>query len=195
MLVTFPRSGQTILRNVLKNLCIKHKIDYSYCEFYGCCSKIPCEKGYMFQKNHDFNSDLPIIKNLKYVVMYRKDVILQLEAYYRFSIKKTPEKYNYNSLLEFIKMQKPYYDKFVEKWINNKNENILKLEYYDYISNPVKYSRMLFCHVLPNVNKKITIDESDLEVMVPELGKKTNIKVLNIMDPAIYDRLCEDLEI
>ena len=52
---------------------------------------------------------------------------------------------------------------------------------------------MLFFHVLPNVNKKINIDESDLEVMVPELGKKTNIKVLNIMDPAIYDRLCEDL--
>jgi hypothetical protein len=147
----------------------------------------------MFQKNHDFDTNLPITKNEKYVVMYRKDVILQLEAYYRFSIKKNPENYNYNSLLEFIKMQKPYYDKFVDKWINNNNENILKLEYYDYIGNPVKYSQILFSHVFPKIDKNFHIDENDLEVMVPELGKKTNIKVLNVMDPAIYDRLCGDL--
>lgn len=94
-LISIPRSGQHMIENCLKYYFGLIKIDYSYCEFYNypCgCNKIKCINNYLFQKNHDFglktsNVGIPVYDYNKYLFLFRNDLILQLEAKFRFLIK------------------------------------------------------------------------------------------------------------
>jgi hypothetical protein len=146
VLVSFPRSGQHLVEKILKFICKEHDVEFTYCEFYTCCNSLPCKKGKEFSKNHDFYLNLEINNDIKYVCLYREDIILQLEAYYRFSIGQTKIKYKYKDLLKFIKDESTYYNDFKSKWVNNKNKNILKVEYYEILENPEKISKKIFKH-------------------------------------------------
>jgi hypothetical protein len=130
IIVSFPRSGQHLVEKILEFCCKGHEIDFTYCEFYTCCNSLPCKKDKEFSKNHDFDLKLEINNDIKCVCLYREDIILQLESYYRFSIGQTKIKYKYKDLLKFIKDESTYYNDFKSKWINNKNKNILKVDYY-----------------------------------------------------------------
>jgi hypothetical protein len=198
-MVSFPRSGQHLVEKILKYCCDEHNIEFKYCEFYGCCNSIPCVNGNEISKNHDFSLDLEINKNYKYLSLYRKDIIIQLEAYYRYWIKYNGEKYEYKDLLSFIRDKTPYYNEFVNKWINNKNKNILKVEYYEILDNPEKISKKIFKHFFPDVKiknsvfKKLT--DINLEVHTPGLEGITYHKIglINKLDDKIYKKLKKDL--
>jgi hypothetical protein len=117
-LISFPRSGQHLTECILRYLCESHGIKYSYCEYYKCCNSTPCKKGSIFQKNHDFGIEngkelVEIDNESKYLVLFRKDSILQLESYYRYILSNSnsnSEKYisevssyEYDDLLKFVK--------------------------------------------------------------------------------------------
>ena len=201
IIVSFPRSGQHLVEKILKYCCSEHNVEFTYCELYTCCHSIPCAKGKEISKNHDFELDLEINSDIKYVILYRKDIILQLEAYYRYWIKYNNEKYRYKDLLNFVKDKTDYYNNFVNKWISNKNKNILKVEYYEILDNPKKVSKKIFKHFFPdtkinnNVFKNLT--DIELEVYTPGLEGRFyhNISLINKIDDKIYKRLKKDLNI
>lgn len=212
-LISFPRSGQHLTECILGYLCDTHGIKYSYCEYYSCCQSIPCKKESLFQKNHDFGIEngkeiVKINNESKYLVLFRKDPILQLESYYRYILSNSnsnSEKYisevssyEYDDLLKFVKSKLPYYNKFLEKWINNDKDNILKVEYYELVNNVEDTSQRIFNHFYPEVKiEQSKLDEiSNIEFYT--FSKKRNlgkVKIKNTINPNIYESLKRDLKL
>jgi hypothetical protein len=213
VIVSFPRSGQNLVEKIIEFCCREHDIEYSYCEFYSCCTSLPCKKDKFFSKNHDFildkNSNLIddyrreiiIDNNTKFLTLYRKNIILQLESYYRYDLKVHNKEYNYDELLLFIENKKDYYNNFLNKWINNKNNNVLKVEYYELIENPEKISKEIFTHFFPDIEIKDNVFKNlkDLEIKVYNLSLEGNfyhkISPINKLDDEIYQKIKKDLEI
>lgn len=200
IIVSFPRSGQHLVESIFIYLTEKHEVEWSYCNFYNCCNSIPCKEGSFVSKNHDFDIKLPIDDNSKYIAIYRKDMIIQLESYYRYSIHYEKKKYKYEDLLEFIINNREYYKEFVKKWIKNKNKNILKVEYYELINNSEKISKKIFKHFYPKVKIKneifTNINEIEFSVFSPikqgNVGNK--IKELHKLDGELYEKIKSDLK-
>lgn len=201
IIVSFPRSGQHLVEKILEFCCKEHEIEFTYCEFYGCCKSLPCKLGKQTSKNHDFELNIEIDDKIKYISLYRKDLILQLEAYYRYNLKYNNLEYNYKELLDFIKERKPYYEKFVEKWIKNDKSNILKIDYYEIIDNPIEISKKIFNHFYPEIDLKDEIfhklKETDLEVHTPGINGMFyhKISLINKLDDDVYKRLKKDLKL
>lgn len=189
MLISFPRSGQGLIEKILNYLCEKHDIPFSYCEFYTCCKKIPCKKKSFFQKNHDFHLKLNINSNYQYIILYRKDKIKQLEAYYRYRLHNNwnDAAYDYNNLLSYIKENSNYYDNFIKKWISNtlNHPNFLYIEYYDLVNDPLKWSKILFSYIFPQIN----IQEQIFINMLNDIP----IKIFNSISDDVYSKLQSDL--
>lgn len=187
--ISLPRSGQHLLQSILEYVCLQHGLPYQFCEYYSCCKTVPCCKESNFTKNHDFHDDYIILDDQKYVVLYRKDMILQLEAFYRNKIKRFNEKYDIDDLKLFYKNQKNYYLRFVKKWVENENQNIMKIEYYDLIENPVEYVRQIFQFIYPG----FLLDDAILE-KIPNMEfeahhSKNKIQVIHTIDQEIYNTL------
>lgn len=124
-IISFPRSGQHLLNNMLEYILTEHNLPHKYCEFYSCCGTVPCAKKSNFMKNHDFENSYTILPEQKYIVLFRKDIVLQLESYYRFHIKANSLPYEITDPNISWGEKKSYYNRFIQKWVNNDNENIL----------------------------------------------------------------------
>jgi hypothetical protein len=205
IIVSFPRSGQHLVESILRYLAEKHEVEWSYCNFYKnargcCCNSLPCKEGSFASKNHDFDIKLPIDDNSKYIAIYRKDMIIQLEAYYRYSLHYENKKYKYEDLLEFIINNREYYKGFVNKWIKNKNKNILKVEYYDLINNSEKISKKIFKHFYPEVKIKNEVfenmNEKKFSVFSPIKKRNVDNKIKEIhkLDEELYKKIKSDLK-
>lgn len=195
IIVSFPRSGQNLLNSIFETLCESHDIDYSYCGYYDCCNSIPCKFEKMVSKNHDFDLNLKINKDIKYISLYREDPIINLEAYYRFGLKHSGKEYKYEDLILFINQSYKYYNNFINKWVLNKHDNILKVEYYELVNNPVDVSKKCFSHFFPNFEiKQHLFDElSNKEINVVGCGILSEIKPLHQLSDDLYNRLKSDL--
>jgi hypothetical protein len=171
-------------------------MNYSFCTKDTCCISNPCKNGSLFQKNHDFGNKLKIGNN-KYIVLYRDDIILQLESYYRHHISVNNKPYNFDDLINFIKGKRIYYNKFVKKWTTKTdNTNIFVIEYYDLINNPVDIIYKLFTFLNPNIqiNKKIIDNIVNIEFIIKNkkcINNNTSHKIteLNKMNPSMYNRI------
>jgi hypothetical protein len=130
---TFPRSGHNLLYQLLKHVL---KGDFSYCEFYTHCQKIPCSNDAQFQKNHDFDLDLPIEKNVKYIVQYRHPYE-SIASFYNFDLDHGKiENDDISNWQSFLNQNLDYYMKFMHKWATNKEPNqFLHVTYSDLISS------------------------------------------------------------
>lgn len=186
-IVSFPRSGQHLIQDVLKYVCINHDLNYKFCDFYDCCRKDPCSNGSNFLKNHDHDLKLPIKTDRKYIALYRNDIILQLEAYYRYYIKKKGLQYTLQELKSFVLSNKDYYLKFRQKWIDNSSKNILKIEYYDFIENPSNTIKKVFNFLYPDLILKDDIIENIPNVEFYSHNKKSVIKLQTKSHPKIYN--------
>ena len=126
---------------ILKEFHKVNNIPYKYCNFYKCCNQIPCKYNSVYQKNHDFDLTLKIQPNQKYLFLYRKNKLEQLEAFYRYE-RKNKQDYNdqneYLNLLKFCRNKSSYYDSLVTKFVDNDSKNILSIDYNDYLNNPSK---------------------------------------------------------
>ena len=139
-LISFPRSGQHMLERTIRDFHRKFNIlPYKYCEFYNCCRQHTCKYNANYQKNHDFDLKLNIRDDQKYVYLYRKNKIEQLESYYRCDIGK-PVDYNnqedYNNLIDFCKKKSKYYDGLKQKYVDTKRDNVLSVDYDEFLGNP-----------------------------------------------------------
>ena len=194
--ISFPRSGQHLLQSILNYVFINHNIEYSFCEYYKCCMSVPCKLNKIISKNHDFDNKYSILSNEKYVVLYRDDMILQLEAFYRYIIKRDKLKYNYNELIGFIQRKRHYYNNFKSKWIDKSYDNVLKIEYYDLVTNTVECINKIMAHVRPDIMLKSEIIDKIPELKFGEYGKSghsTSIGILNKMPDELYQKIKMEL--
>ncbi len=169
-IISFPRSGQHLACRILKYFCQKNKIEFSYCGFYDHCRRNPCKTGKIFQKNHDFNLQLPINNEIKYLVLYRSDVVEQLDAWFRFELKtKRGNSFDYKNgdkklaFKNFIyqkrkflanKTRIEYYSDFLKKWVFCNKKNILKIEYNKFLKNSSVFISV-FNHFFPEISNDI----------------------------------------
>jgi len=168
---------------LLRDFYRKNNLPYSYCEFYTCCCQTPCKYNSEYQKTHDFDFDLPIKDDQKYIFLYRKNKIEQLEAYYRYIHKTTSSDYTskseYNNLIQFCNDESYYYDELVEKYANPKRDNILCVDYNEFVNDPHKE----FCKIIAFVgfNSDATSIDQFPEIIVKRRQLDDNLmnKILN----------------
>ena len=138
-----------------KALRFYHKLlgkEFVYCEYYTCCKCRPCKKNiFAYQKNHDFEigteNEIKMNHVEKNIFFYRDNILQQMESHYRLTLvdsKKIPHtnlKIDYNNASKKINFKKfiiqhtSYYKKIYFKYLNYKEENILHIEYDNYIKN------------------------------------------------------------
>ncbi len=202
-IISLPRSGQHMIESILRYIYSNINKEFKYCEYYTCCKKIGnCNKNCNFQKNHDFwlntnSNKLPIHKNSKYLVLYRRDKIKQLESYYRFYLLSSSKNYDYNELIGFINRNSTYYDNFIKKWVDNNRNNILKIEYYDLITDPNYYIEKIFYHF---ENDKIDSNIFNIKDLIFPIYNGVNkkeykkIDLVNNLNKDIYNKIKSELK-
>jgi hypothetical protein len=152
-IISFPISGENNIINTLNLLCNKHNIKYSCCNFYNCCKNIICKKKSLFSSNHDFNLDIKINPNNKYLVVYCNDIIIQLENYYNYDITTNKKKYNNKDLINFFNNNINYYNNFVNKWIKTNYSNVLVIDFFDFKFDINNSSKNIFNFFFTDYNK------------------------------------------
>ena len=199
-LVSFPRSGQHMIERMLRDFHLNCNIPYSYCEYYNCCNTVPCKYNYIYQKNHDFNLNLIINSEQKYIFLYRKDKIEQLEAGYRYVEGTNEGKYDhiskykpdysnqneYKNLVEFCKEKSYYYDNLVKKYVDDEQKNILPIDYNYFLENPVK----IFHKILLFFGFRFTKDQVNFFIK----NRKEKISKINKINSYLYEKLKNDLQ-
>jgi hypothetical protein len=151
-------------------------------------------------KNHDFMTrtspeGIPIIPENKYLVLYRKDPILQLEAYARYTWKE--KKPRLEETIQFIRNHRPSYDRFVQKWCRQSLPNVLVVDYYEFLASPVDHMKTIFHHVYPTIESKPEVwDTMQSQTFMVDDGRRNKIprriEAPPIMDPEYYQRLLDE---
>jgi hypothetical protein len=146
IMVSIPRSGSKLIFDIMYTYFNKIGVNKPFCESYGKCNSVPCScannNEIYLTKTHDFDMLHEINPNHKYIVIYRKNKLLNFEAYCRFIYRNEFDNtYNMRNKLpatffEFDMTQFPafiqsnqgvlakyfyrYYDKFIEKYSQEK---------------------------------------------------------------------------
>jgi hypothetical protein len=154
-IISFPISGENNIINMLNILCTKNNIKYSCCNFYNCCKNIICKKKSLFSSNHDFNLDIKINPNNKYLVVYCNDILIQLENYYKYDVVCNKKKYNNKDLINFFNNNINYYNNFIKKWITTNYSNVLVIDFFDFKFDINNSSRNIFDFFFSDINNKL----------------------------------------
>ncbi len=124
-------------------------------------------------------------------------MIVQLEAYYRYTIKGNTLEYKYHDLIKFIKEQLKYYCNFKDKWIDKNYDNVLKIEYYDLVINTVECIKKIMAHIRPDIILKSEIIGKIPEHKFGEYGKSyvsgNMIGILNKIPDELYQKVKMEL--
>lgn len=165
--ISFPRSGHRLVYGLLR--------DYfgdglSRCEYYHCCRSVPCKKGSVYLKNHDFELDLNNDPRRPHIVQIRRSAQSQMNAYFRFvrfpeqryffgeqSLRPAqPAEYIPDSAdvmreyCEFVSEKREFFVGFVQKWVlANTNPNTYFLEYSDLVTRPLPHMTSLIQWLTP----------------------------------------------
>jgi len=151
LFVSFPRSGFNLLQLIFYNyLNIKH------CS----CQRTPdvkintCSKEDMaFHRAHDMNLAINKSQFNKIIILYRKDIVEQLDAFFRYQFRNfefdelkddVAKKQtfchelsiSYSEKLDFFKTVLKQYNDWVEKWVTKPTPNSILIEYSDFMKNP-----------------------------------------------------------
>lgn len=112
LFITYPRSGHTFLiRKVLLPYFENKKV---YCEYYSCCKTFPCIKMKNLMKNHDFNLDLPKLKNINYVLQVRHPY-LSIQSWFDHQVHYSKIKSSKRVWNKFLEEKLDFWDKFINK--------------------------------------------------------------------------------
>ena len=182
-LISFPRSGQHMTWKLLFKIFKLQDIPgLTACEFYGCCRSIPCKYGKVIMKNHDFDLNLAFPRSDKVIVLYRKDPILQLEAYYRFenrhrNIQKVTQ---FKDFRNFYYKNITYYRRFVNKWVR---EDVpwKSFDYDSYVKHPFETLKSILEYLWPEIK---FLDEN-IQKVIDEIG----ISYKHFIDEEYYTKL------
>ena len=138
---------------------------FHYCEYYYSCRSNPCcDRGNTFQKSHDFELDLPIDVDQKYIVQSRNELGL-LISWFELRIPRKREVDSESGFIAFVQRMQPYLKGFRKKWIESELSKRLLLDYDDYLARPAEMLRdtLLFFRPDQKVNmQKVRAIVSDV---------------------------------
>jgi hypothetical protein len=186
-LLTFPRSGNYMTKLILKDFFESKNKKITFCV--RCCNNDICKKNSLFKKDHDFKLIRKRYANQKYLILYRRDMIEQLESYFRLIYIQIPNYKNeedYKNLLNFIIIQKNYYEGFLQKYVNQKKKNTLVIEYNDFLDDPKNNVFKIF--------KFFDIECTKSEVNTFLDNRKIKIEKKNFLDNELRNRIITDLK-
>lgn len=209
-IVSYPRSGHHMLEKLLYEIFTELGLEYSYCEYYFCCGTIPCKKKRIFQKIHNEGYLDGLDKeNSKMIILYRENMIYQLEALFRYSaaghygnfeqelvqennrlsvkyIKNCSINYDdpniFSELVKFIKKHKKGHESWKTHYINNNpcRKKVI-IDYYEFLKSPLKFIEAILS--LYNPELKYNVDT------INRIIEKNDIKLKNPLDERIYNKL------
>lgn len=231
-LITCPRSGHHLIVDLIAAFASFYNLPFSYCEFY-ChnlkrnvlnikdppvkCTNKPCVYDSMLMKSHDFalnpncaikewKTEVPIQPASKYIVIYRKDPVIQLEAWYRhyraFLIGEEnydPSSETYDDFISsFFIPNIEYINAFYKKWVFSSYDNCYKFYYEDIIESP-RSSLIDILHVVyPQYEKLIQNDvvidqiiQSHNVAFKHKIPSETHIKLKTAIQQTIVDYSCQ----
>jgi hypothetical protein len=143
--VSFPRSGQHLLERLTSFFSRKLGYEFSYCPSYSFCKN--CSPDCSIKKDHDLDLETDKSTEKRFLVLFRSNMIEQLEAWHRMiQNPNSNERYNnfqldYNKktdlkkMLNFASSRIDYYNGFIKKWVLNVDNNIYKLDYDSFIND------------------------------------------------------------
>jgi hypothetical protein len=181
LIVSFPRSGFNLLANILYdyfsiNLCACH-IDLGDKNIHVVNEDIVGHRTHdvdLKTKKSDFN---------KFIILYRKDIVEQLDACFRFQYKTVDLEKNagnsafqhsfcdeldisYSSKLGFLRGVIHEYNGWVQKWINEPTPNSIIIEYSYFMKNPQKTLDRIQEHLLETKDSELSakiVEEMKIE--------------------------------
>jgi len=111
---------------------------FHYCEYYYACRQHPCtEPKNSFQKSHDFELELPVQPDQKYLIQKRQPLDL-LISWFEMRLLKDREEDTPDGFRAFVQRMRPYVDGFEQKWVDSDLQRRLVLDYEDYLNEPAK---------------------------------------------------------
>jgi hypothetical protein len=188
LIVSFPRSGFNILSNIIANYysvpycACRRDIDDAYFAY--------SENDIAFHRSHDMLLKINKGSYNKFVILYRKDVIEQLDAFFRYQFRKNDYGNKHETGCEELDIpysdKKPFfthvlgqYVKWIKKWVNTPTPNSIVIEYSDLMINPQKNLDKLQEHLLGTI-------DSDLSA---KIVKEMNIEYKHSLSPKKYKEL------
>jgi len=148
--VTLPRSGHHMLVNCLAGyfsggtIYNYNGIDspktisaglWQYCESYRHCRCYPCaDKRTTWQKYHDTDGDFPIRDGYFYVVQYRHFIPIVLSLCEMWQVK---------DVIGSLHSWAAIWERFVDKWVLCSYNNVIAIEYDDFLVRPEEYLRKI----------------------------------------------------
>lgn len=193
--VSFPRSGNTLLVKMLTELIPNFK----FCEFHWCCENQPCSKDEnAWQKDHDFHLKRSKTKDEKYVIQYRTMIESVISHYnlryeqqdiFRHLFQKLNLQHEFDNTVDcwkkFAESDATYWKKFMNKWVINKPDNVLLVDYSDFIEKP----EQTFFNILNFAEFKYSEDKAREIVTKYNISRKSNIRSFKHFDKEIIASL------
>jgi hypothetical protein len=214
MFISFPRSGHCITIKIIQDIAEKYKLPFSYCEFYNhntpsdiigasysnICTKPDCnnDQSSLITKSHDFalnynclinewKQPISINSYQKYIVLYRDNAIIQLEAWYRHCKNSdNPDYTDYTDFPVFYKSNINYYKAFREKWVDTKYYNVLAISYETLVNNPTQVILSILRVIYPNTFNASSIDNLK---NINDVIAENNLRYQHIMTKKEYYEL------
>lgn len=201
--ISLPRSGHHLLVHCLK--------DY-FGDDLGYCSNLFRSDSFSnseitFQKNHDFNLDLPVEPTLKYLVQYRHP-LESLVSWYRWEVRngiQAEMNYGWQPFINknvpfwnlytrrntqkrwhlFLEKRIPFWTKFIRKWIIDiDHASVCHVDYSDFIRDPFN----TLSRVLVFFEPEEDLDEMRLLEIIAkhDIRPKSNIKEFDYYDEQVF---------
>jgi hypothetical protein len=176
LIVSFPRSGFHIFEHIFVNyLNIKECACQKNCDVeVNTCVK----EDIAFHRAHDTKLELNKEQFNKTIILYRKDVVEQLDAFFRYQFRTfdTEKRLNndlikhsscheldipYSEKSDFFRTLLKQYKDWVEKWVTEPTPNSILIEYSDFMKNPQETLDRVQEHLLES-------KDSDLSAKIVE---------------------------
>jgi hypothetical protein len=181
LVVSFPRSGFHLLQTIFNNY-----FNIKECD----CQRNPDVKVEGFinseiaaHRSHDMNLELNKAQFNKIIILYRKDVVEQLDAFFRYQFRTFDVDgisddmafrhtqcdelaISYSSKLDFFRIVLKQYKDWVQKWINEPTPNSIIIEYSYFIKNPQKTLDRIQEHLLETKDSELSakiVEEMKIE--------------------------------
>lgn len=171
LIVSFPRSGFNLFQSIFERY-----FNIKEC----CCQRDPNVKLKNFIKSdiavhrwHDMDLELDKSQYNKIIILYRKDVVEQLDAFFRYQFRtvdldnishdvafrhtKCDElTISYSEKLDFFRSVLREYKGWVEKWINEPTHNSIIIDYSNFMKNPQETLDNLQEHLLQTKDSELS---------------------------------------
>jgi len=112
--------------------------NFHYCEYYYGCRNHPCvDQHNTFQKSHDFELELPVEQERKYLIQKRDRLDLMI-SWFEMRLKKNRENDSKAGFQAFLERQRSYLDQFHQKWVEAPIRYRMILDYEAYLNDPME---------------------------------------------------------